>query len=301
VWLDASSDPPLATSLPKPPGGPTGTAIYTNVPVGDHSFHVRACNRDGVWDRDGIVYNVIQQPFFYQTIWFKLAAAACLGLFLAGLYFLRLRQVAVQIQSRIEERLVERERIARELHDTLLQSVQGLILRFQAVADRIPESEPARQMMEKALDRADQVLDEGRDRVKSLRGQGETVIDLSQALAQAGQELAHDSGAEFSVLVEGNAKVLHPVVRDEAYWIGREALINAFQHARARLIEVEVAYHRESYGCDFAMMGAALVRRFSKRAGDRGTGECRECASARGRSVHSLRHGAARERAQKWN
>jgi ligand-binding sensor domain-containing protein len=258
VWLDASSDTPVGAYFPHEPKGPAGIAIYSNVPAGAHSFHIRACNRDGVWDRDGIVYNVIQQPFLYQTIWFKLAAVACLGLFLAGLYFLRLRQVAVQIQRRIEERLGERVRIARELHDTFLQSVHGLILCFQAVADRIPESEPARQMIEQALDRADQVLVEGRDRVKSLRTSGEAVSDLSQALAQTGQELAHDSGAEFSVLVEGNPKGLHPVVRDEAYWIGREALVNAFQHAGASLIEVEVAYDRRELRLRFRDDGRGL-------------------------------------------
>jgi signal transduction histidine kinase len=179
-------------------------------------------------------------------------------LLLAGLYFLRLRQLAVQIQSRIEERLGERERIARELHDTLLQSVQGLILRFQAVADGIPESEPARLMMENALERADQVLVEGRDRVKSLRGPGEAVSELSEALAQTGRELAQTSGVEFSVVVEGNPKGLHPVVRDEAYWIGREALVNAFHHGQARRIEMEIAYDRRELRLRFRDDGRGL-------------------------------------------
>jgi signal transduction histidine kinase/ligand-binding sensor domain-containing protein len=242
-WLDADS---------------THTAIYTSIPVGAHSFHLRACGSDGVWDRVGIVYSVTQQPYFYQTTWFRVAALAGLGLLLAGVYFLRLRQMARQLQSRFEERLDERERIARELHDTLLQSVQGLILRFQAVAERIPESEPARQMMEKALDRADQVIVEGRDRVKGLRTPGEAASDLPQALAQAGQEFAQDSGVEFSVVVEGNPKGLHPDVRDEAYWIGREALVNAFQHAQGRRIEIEIGYGRRELRLRFRDDGRGI-------------------------------------------
>jgi signal transduction histidine kinase len=243
AWLDADS---------------TRTAVYTDIPVGMHSFHIRACSSDGVWDRAGIIYRITQQPFFYQTVWFRLVALAAIGLILAALYYLRLRQLAVQIQNRLEERLGERERIARELHDTLLQSVQGLTLRFQAVAERIPESEPARQMMEKALDRADQVLAEGRDRVKSLRTGMKRVSDLPQTLAEAAQELAQGTGLEFSVVVEGEPQPLHPIVQDEAYWIGREALVNAFQHSHGRRIEIEIAYGRRELRLRFRDDGRGI-------------------------------------------
>ena len=80
-----------------------------------------------------------------------------------------MRQVAAQVRGRLEARLAERERIARELHDTLLQGMQGLIWRFQAATDRIPADEPARQLMEQSLDRADELLEESRDKVKDLR------------------------------------------------------------------------------------------------------------------------------------
>jgi signal transduction histidine kinase len=157
------------------------------------------------------------------------------------LYLIRLRQMAAEIRARIEERLGERERIARELHDTLLQGVQGLILRFQAVAERIPASEPARQMIEKALDRADEVLVQGRDRVKNLRLTAQ-MKTLREALTDDIKDLAVSKGVEFSVIVEGELRELNPLVRDEAYWIGHEALVNALHHAGAKLIEVEIAY-----------------------------------------------------------
>jgi len=157
------------------------------------------------------------------------------------LYLIRLKQMEAEIRARIEERLGERERIARELHDTLLQGVQGLILRFQAVAERIPASEPARQMIEKALDRADEVLVQGRDRVKNLRLTAQKKT-LREALTDVIKDLAVSKGVEFSVIVEGEVRKLNPLVRDEAYWIGHEALVNALHHADPKHIEAEIAY-----------------------------------------------------------
>jgi len=137
------------------------TATYTDIPVGVHAFHIRASNGDGVWDREGIVYNITQKPFFYQTVTFRLAAVVAGVLLLVGLYQLRLRQAAARLSARLEERLAERERIARDLHDTLLQGFQGLILRFHNAMMEIPEREPARQLMETVLDRADEVMRKG--------------------------------------------------------------------------------------------------------------------------------------------
>src|ERR1700734_3642017 len=126
------------------------------------------------------------------------------------LYLVRLKQMEAEIRARLEERLGERERIARELHDTLLQGIQGLILRFQAVPERIPSSEPARQMIEKALDRADEVLVQGRDRVKNLRLTAQKKT-LREALTDVIKDLAVSKGIEFSVVVEGDVRQLDPL------------------------------------------------------------------------------------------
>ena len=227
AWFDADS---------------TRTATYTDIPVGVHAFHIRATNGDGVWDREGIVYNVTQKPFFYQTITFQLGAIAAGVLLLVGLYQLRLRQAAAGLSARLEERLAERERIARDLHDTLLQGFQGLILRFHDAMMEIPEREPARQLMETALDRADEVMAEGRDRVVSLHPSFDKYGDLAQSLARAGAEIANGSQVKISVTTEGQAQTLDPVAMDEIYCIGREAMVNAFRHAQGRSIEVEVDY-----------------------------------------------------------
>ena len=227
AWFDADS---------------TRTAIYTNIPAGAHSFHIRASNGDGVWDRDGIVYNVTQKPFFYQTTTFRLAAVTAAILLLVALYQVRLRQAADRLNARLEERLAERERIARDLHDTLLQGFQGLILRFHDAMMMIPEPEPARQRMESALDRADEVMAEGRDRVVNLHASFEKSGDLAQSLARVGDDLASGSEVTVCVTVEGRVQKLDPVALDEIYCIGREAMINAFRHAKGRSIEVEVDY-----------------------------------------------------------
>jgi signal transduction histidine kinase len=216
-------------------------AFYTNLGPGHYSFHVIACNDDGVWNETGTTWNFFIAPAWYQTLWFKmLLGLAAIGLSWM-LYSLRLRQATAQIQARLGERLEERERIARELHDTLIQSVDGLMLRIQTA---LSESDPnrSRLMIEKALDSADEVMLEGRQRVHALRAEATTVNELSEALASYGRDLAEDHPAEFSVALVGSPKLINPFVRDEAYRIGREALGNAFQHAGATKVEVEVTY-----------------------------------------------------------
>lgn len=149
---------------------------------------------------------------------------------------------AREYNLRLEERLAERERIARELHDTLLQSVQGLILKFHAVAKQIPSEQPARQAIEKTLDHADQVLAEGRDRVRNLRTIAVSVSDLPAAFQQVAEETPLGREATFKTVVEGSVRELHPMVLEECFAIGREALINAFSHSGGLNIELEIAY-----------------------------------------------------------
>jgi signal transduction histidine kinase/ligand-binding sensor domain-containing protein len=222
-------------------------AFYTDLPPGAYRFRVKACNSDGVWNEAGASIDFEIAPAYFQTTWFKaLCAMLAVGL-LYGIYIVRLRQVAARIRDRLAAKNTERERIARDLHDTLLQSTQGLILRFQAASNRIPESDPTRQVLDKALERADEVLAEGRDRVLGLRVPADTLGDLAQSLAAAGDELARGRSVAFRTMVEGRPRQLAARAKHEAYSIGREALINAFRHADADSIEVQLLYADEDF------------------------------------------------------
>jgi signal transduction histidine kinase len=185
---------------------------------------------------------ILLPPPFFQTVWFTLLCAVAAGGLLGLVFALRLRQLTRQLQARLAEQLAERERIARELNDTLLQSVGGLILRFQTAAERIPQDDPTRQMLEEALKQSDEVLAEGRERLLELRVLSAEANELPQALAAVGLELRRDHPAEFSVVVNGNPRELHPMVREELYRIGREAIANCFQHANAERCETEINY-----------------------------------------------------------
>jgi signal transduction histidine kinase len=151
-----------------------------------------------------------------------------------------------QLTLRFEERLAERTRIARELHDTLLQSFQGLMLHFQAVNDALPPGKE-KEALEKALDRADQAIVEGRDAIQNLRSSTTVTNELAQAMSALGEELASAEDGErrsttFHVSIEGRPRELHPILRDDIYRIAREALRNAFRHAQASKVEAEITY-----------------------------------------------------------
>lgn len=216
-------------------------AFYTNLGPGRYRFRVAAANPDGVWSAADAVLDFSIGPAFYQTWWFRSLYGVFGFIVLWMLYLLRLRQMTLRLRARLEERYGERERIARELHDTLLQSVQGLILRFHAIAARVGDAE-TRRVIEDTLDRADTVLAEGRDRVRALRGLARPMVDLADAFAEVARELSGLHPATFRVFVERAARPLNPLARDEVYQLGREALFNAFQHAGAKTIELELSY-----------------------------------------------------------
>jgi signal transduction histidine kinase len=220
---------------------------YSNLGPGAYRFRVIACNNDGVWNNVGATLNFNILPAWYQTGWFRLfyIAAAMATLYL--LYLLRLRQVTQRVRGQIVARFEEREKIARDLHDTLLQGVQGLILKVDAAARQMPIHEPFRQSIARALDYGDEILAEGRDRVRSLRGSTESLNDLPAAFWRVAEETPHDGALAFQVVVEGDLRELHPLVMEECFLIGREALINALRHSGGLHVEVEIAYHPKQF------------------------------------------------------
>jgi signal transduction histidine kinase len=220
---------------------------YTNLAPGTYRFRVIASNNSGVWNDAGDTLSFSIAPAYYQTRWFAAMVALGIATLLWAAYQLRIRQLAHQFNRTLDARVSERTRIARDLHDTLLQSFQGALLRFQSVANVLAtRPDEARERLERALDQAEAAITEGRDAVQGLRSSAVTVNDLANGIAAIGAELTSDPATvdppAIAVEVDGASRDLNPVVREEAYRIAGEALRNAVKHARARRITVTIHY-----------------------------------------------------------
>jgi signal transduction histidine kinase/ligand-binding sensor domain-containing protein len=227
--------------------GARRAAIYTNLGPGNYQFEVLAANEDGVWSVAPAVLAFRIEPAFTQTLWFKLLCGALL-LALAGLlYWWRLAAVTARISDRLRERLRERERIARTLHDHFLQSVQALMMQFDLIKHGLPSGHALQQRIDAVLETADDVLSEGREQVLALRLNHELTGDLEAALSGLGHILAPRHGARFVLTVTGTPKPLRAAAAAEAYAIGREALLNAFRHARSHEVMVELRHTRAQF------------------------------------------------------
>jgi len=262
-------------------------AFYTDLRPGEYRFRVIACNNSGVWNEEGASLGFNIAPAWYQTNWFRVACGATFLLLLWFAYQLRLRQLRHQFSIGLEARVNERTRIARDLHDTLLQSFNGLVLRFQAASNLLPmRPDEAKKKLNNAIDQASQAIAEGRDAVQSLRSTTLVTDDLAVAIRTLGEELAGGETSEKSpilqVTVEGTPQELLPVVRDEVYRITGEALRNAFRHAQANRIEVEIHYE---------------LHVLRVRVRDNGKGIDAQLLAGDGRSGHFGLHGM-RERAK---
>jgi signal transduction histidine kinase len=221
---------------------------YNDLPPRNYRFRVMASNNSGVWNEAGASFDFSIAPAYYQTIWFRApCVAACLGVLWAA-YRFRLHRIAQQFNAQLEARVGERTRIARELHDTLLQSFHGLLFRFQAARNMLPRRpEEAIQVLDTAITRAEEAIAEGRDAIKDLRPEPAAAHDLAHLLTATGQELARAEDEKghspaFRVTEEGERQMLSPILRDEIYRIARELLRNAFRHADAHQIEAEIRY-----------------------------------------------------------
>ncbi|MET0650864.1 MAG: two-component regulator propeller domain-containing protein, partial [Pyrinomonadaceae bacterium] len=217
-------------------------AVYTNLEPGSYRFRVMASNSEGVWNGRESVIQFDIEPAFWQTWWFRLSCVLAAGLSVFAFYRVRMRRLTRLLNVRFEERLAERTRIAQDLHDTLLQGVLSASMQLHVAADQLSDTSPAKPLVSRVLQLMTQVVEEGRTAVQGLRSRAGDSTDLAEALSAIRHDFASWQEIDYRMTVTGQPRPLHPLVRDGFYRIGREALINAFRHARARTVEVEIDY-----------------------------------------------------------
>ena len=218
---------------------------YRNLPPGSYHFDVTASDTNGLWSDKVATASFTILPAFYQTFWFRSLCMIAFLMLLAGVYQLRLKQLRLQYSIRCEERVNERTRIARDLHDTLLQTFQGALLNFHAVTYKLVDRPEAKTALENVIEQARQAITEGRNAIQGLRFSTHEGSNLEAAISRCAQQLAanqSEPALEFQVNIEGATRPLAPFLANEIYHIAVEALRNAFQHAHARHVEVEIRY-----------------------------------------------------------
>jgi signal transduction histidine kinase/ligand-binding sensor domain-containing protein len=228
----------------------TRQAQYTNLPPANYRFRVIASNNSGVWNEQGDALEFTIAPAYYQTNWFRLLCAVIVLVIVWTVHKFRTEQLRHQFNMTLEARVGERTRIARELHDTLLQGAHGVLLRFQVVSGLLPEGSMAKQKLDTAIDQTAEFITEARDQVQDLRMSTVEGNDLARSINAMIEELPPDRTGHrpsFNVVVAGESRNLHPIVRDETYKIVCEALRNAFQHAQAQRVEVEIHYNNDEF------------------------------------------------------
>ena len=242
-------------------------AFYTNLEPRKYRFRVIACNNSGVWNETGASLEFSIAPAYYQTHWFR---ALCVAAFLAllwALYQRRLQVMRRQYAVGLEATVGERMRVARELHDTLLQSFQGAVYQFQAARKLLlHKSDNAPVVMEEAILAAEEAIEEGRVAIHDLRPAPVGLRELPELLDATGRELAdthqmNGHAPSYRVIVEGAQRDLSPILQDEVYRISREVIRNAFTHAAANHIEAEIYYDNDQLRLRIRDDGKGMDRR----------------------------------------
>ncbi len=251
-WLEAGENP---------------RAIYSNIPPGKHALRMRASNRSGIWNRTGTAYLVTQEPHFYQTRTFL--AATILGglLVLGGAYSWRVRRLSKELSARFDERLAERTRVARELHDTFLQTVQGSKLVADHALKDPDDHERVLRAVQQLAGWLERAIEEGRAALNSLRTSSIETSDLADAMRRAIEECRPETLLDATLSVTGDAGKLHPIVRNEIYRIGYEAIRNICAHSGADTLKITLE-HAHDFTLRVRDNGVGLAPSLSEKGKD---------------------------------
>jgi signal transduction histidine kinase len=220
-------------------------AFYSDLPPGYYRFHVIACNNEGVWNEAGAALDFRILPAWYQTVWFRFLIAMTGMLILWALHRLRVRQVSRTISARADERLAERTRMARELHDTFLQTIQGSKLVADDALRNSSDPEVMRRTLKQLAVWLEQAMKEGRAALNSLRESATERNDLRESFQRVTQSSLIPGSMAVTLSVVGHVREIHPIIRDEVYRIGYEAIRNACLHSRASRLDLELKYGRD--------------------------------------------------------
>jgi signal transduction histidine kinase/ligand-binding sensor domain-containing protein len=231
-------------------------AFYTDLAPAQYRFRVIAANNDGVWNEQGAAWTFEILPAYYETRWFRLGSVGLALVMATALVRARMRRVAIDQNMRFEERLAERTRVAQELHDTLLQGFVSASMQLHVLADELPQS-PVRAKMDRILEQVRAVIEESRRTVTGLRSHVSS-DGLERALARDGEAFRGSRSIDFQVVTEGKRRPLQPIIRDDVYQITREALANAFQHANATHIHVQIEYTPAALRVEVGDNGAGI-------------------------------------------
>ena len=220
-------------------------AFYEDIGPGNYRFRVVASNNDGIWNDVGAAVDFDIAPAWYQTYWFRILSILAIILAVWALYRLRVRQIAKAMSVSFDERLAERTRLARELHDTLLQTIQGSKMVADDALDQPSDPDHMRRAMERLSQWLGQSMGEVRTALNSLRTSTTQENDLAESLQRATEDCLIKGKMKVTLSVTGTAREMHPIVRDEIYRIGYEAIRNADIHSGASLLEVALTYARD--------------------------------------------------------
>lgn len=270
-------------------------AFYTNLGPGSYRFQVIAANQDGVWNDEGAVMDFTIIPLFYQTNWFILLCLGAAGCAAWLVYKWRVHTIRSRLHLQFEERLSERTRIAQDLHDTLLQGFVSASMQLGVVVDQLPPGSPVVPRLNRINELIGQVAQEGRNTIRGLRSNAGTPTDLEREFAHIREQFDIPGGINFKIIVVGTARALDYIIHDEVYHLGHEAIVNAFRHSGADLIEVEIEYASRNFRMSVRDNGSGINQEIlnSGREGHWGLSGMRERAEKIGASLRVLSGPAA--------